>query len=135
MNSTISVLEGTEEYLERGQGMLYVFLSTRCTLDQLQWPQGEVESLMRGIFNWIVIVLDMYSTPLSFVHSLIPSLYRVRNFSNGPPTKNSALWSYPSHEGPPEMLQHENENVIAFIFIIKKIWSLYFGAYFYKSAF
>ena len=37
---------------------------------------------------------------------------RVRGFSTGPPTKNISIWSYPSHEGPPEMLRHEISNIV-----------------------
>ena len=33
---------------------------------------------------------------------------RVCGFLTGPQMKKSSIWSYPSHEGPPEMLQHEN---------------------------
>ena len=38
----------------------------------------------------------------------VKPINRVRGFPTGPLTKNSSLWSYPSHEGPPEMLQHKN---------------------------
>ena len=38
----------------------------------------------------------------------VKPINRVRGFSTVPLTKNNSLWSYPSFEGPPEMLQHEN---------------------------
>ena len=33
---------------------------------------------------------------------------RVRGFPTGPSSKNGSIWTYPSHEGPPEMLRHES---------------------------
>ena len=43
-----------------------------------------------------------------FTHLFPFPRFRVCEFPTGPQTKNSSLWTYSSHEGPPEMLRHEN---------------------------